>query len=98
MLASRLRLRRSSPLAAPKIEANVDEVAAALLRRLDIAPPPPYDPARDALFQHAAPPFPGEPSAPWTFRSEAPAAAAAAAAAAAEEEHAEDDKTAASRP
>ena len=54
-------------LAELKIEADVDEVAAKLLRELGLPPPPPYDPQADPLLAAAVPPAAGEPRPPWTI-------------------------------
>jgi len=44
-------------------------VSRELLRLLGVAEPPAYEPSRDPFATQAAPPFAGEPSAPWTINA-----------------------------
>jgi len=54
-------------IAALKIEADVDEVAAALLRHLGLPNPPPYEGRTDPMLADVVPLAPGDPEPPWTI-------------------------------
>ena len=56
-------------LASVRIDDDVDGVMAELLPLLRVPPPPPYDPATDALVAEAVPPLEGEPAAPFTIEA-----------------------------
>ena len=56
-------------LATVRIDDDVDGVMAELLPLLRVPPPPPYDPATDALVAQAVAPLEGELAAPFTIEA-----------------------------